>query len=985
MWGTRRTVDVYAARRSLSVSPHLAVAVLLAISCAPLSGLSKARALSQFSYQTWQTGSGLPQNTIHSIVQGRTGYLWLATEGGLARFNGLHFEVFDTRNTPVFKSNNMQALIEDRSGALWIATAAGLYRFANDRFEVIAAESNLLALAIDRTGTVWAVAPGTLLGVSSGAGDRSLRAYKPEENSARFTGALAAASDGTLWLGTQNGLRKFQSGRFSDASNGLPSASVDSLLLDRSSRLWIGTGAGLFQYDARGALRFNSEHVSVLFEDWEGTIWLGNENGLARLDLGSGAPRLSRMLAGNAVIAIMEDAERDLWVGSESNGLTVVRNPKFVTYTTRDGLAGDAIRAVFESSRGTLAIGTTQGLSQWDGGSFKNLTTSTGLASNVVLSLGEDRDHALLAGTPDGLNRLRPGGSSLITSADGLPDDFIRSIYRDVDGSLWIGTRHGLSHEVSTRHFTTYTQSDGLGSDLVGSLLRDRAQSLWIATLDGLTQYQEGRFTNYTTRNGLSSNVITALYEDGAGNLWIGTQGGGLDIRHAGKVFAFPKQLGLPDSIYGIAEDANGELWMSSNRGIVRANRSALARVSEGGGEPVTVVWYGTSDGLNVDECSAGGHPEVWKARDGTLWFATMKGLTALYPEAARLNHVLPPVVVESVTIDNRNLLPVEVRAISPGYSRLAFTYAGLSLAAPRKILYRYRLEGFDKDWVDAGTERTAVYTNIPAGAYTFRVLARNSDGFWSESGAALAFRLEPHFYQTIWFYLLAAVAGALVAWRIYRWRVSEVQARFDAVLGERTRIAREIHDTLAQGFVGVSMQLEVVSRLLASSTEGARKHLDQARLQVRDSIADARRSIWQLRSQAPEDADLASRLTQAASQAIGPLPVKFELDVRGVNRPLSVALEDELVRIGQEAITNAVRHAESKRIHVELAFSARKLRLLIADDGRGFIAGPDAASPNGHFGLNGMRERAEQIKASLLVDSVLGQGTKVIVEAPLN
>ncbi len=980
----RLSCNLHAAKRILPSALRFNLVFLLIISCAPLNALTKARTLNQFTYQTWQTGSGLPQNTVHSVLQGRNGYLWLATEGGLVRFDGFHFEVFDTRNTPELKSNNIQSLLEDRAGALWVATASGLYKFAGNRFEIIAEDGNLLALGMDRDGVIWALTPTELLGVSSAKRAAQVRKYTPEDTAAKFTGALAMAGDGTLWLGTQNGLRKFHNGRFSDVADGLPSTNVNALLLDRSSRLWIGSDAGLFLAGSRNSLPLSSRHVLALFEDWEGAIWVGDDLGLARLEGTPPGMRFSRALPGSTVIALAEDAERDLWVGTESNGLTVLRNPKFVTYTSRDGLAGDVIRSVFESSNRTLAVGTSQGLSQLKEGRFESLNSTNGLSSDVVLSLNEDRDRNLLAGTPDGLNRITPRGISIITSADGLADDFIRSVYRDIDGSLWIGTRRGLSHEISGNRFTTYTHLDGLGSDLAGAVLRDHTQSLWVGTLGGLTRYDRGKFVNYTIRDGLSSNIVTALYEDAAGNLWIGTQDGGLNVRHGNRFFALPKQLGLPDAIYGIAEDANGELWISSNRGIVRVNRQALERVAQATSDTATVVWYGTSDGLNVNECSAGGHPEVWKAHDGTIWFATVKGLAALYPDAARLNHVLPPVVLESIAVDNRNFVPSQVQTIHPGHSRIAFTYAGLSFAAPEKVIYRYKLEGFDKEWVDAGSERTAVYTNIPPGTYSFRVLARNNDGFWSASGAALSFRLEPHFYQTIWFYLLAALALVLCGYLIYRARVAGVQARFDAVLGERSRIAREIHDTLAQGFVGVSVQLEIVSRLLASSTEGAREHLDQARIQVRDSISEARRSIWQLRSQGPENADLASRISKAAAQAIGSHPVKFELDVRGANRPLSAPVEDELLRIGQEAITNAVRHADSKHIHVELAFGARKLRLVVADDGCGFTASPDSGSSNGHFGLEGMRERAEQIKATIQVDSVKGKGTKVIVEAPL-
>jgi len=387
---------------------------------------------------------------------------------------------------------------------------------------------------------------------------------------------------------------------------------------------------------------------------------------------------------------------------------------------------------------------------------------------------------------------------------------------------------------------------------------------------------------------------------------------------------------------------------------------------------------------LRINECSAGGHPAVWKTRDGTIWFSTLKGASALYPDAAQLNRVLPPVVIESVRIDSQTFSPSQVASIAPGHTRFSFEYAGLSFAAPQKVRYRYKLEGFDKNWIEAGAERTAYYTNIPPGSYRFRVLARNNDGFWNEAGAVTGFIVEPHFYQTIWFYCLLALAFAGGAYLIYRWRVAEVEARFNAVLQERTRIAREIHDTLAQGFVGISMQLEIVSRLLSTSAEAARGHLDQARIQVREGLSEARRSIWQLRSQSAENEDFGARVSKSANQAIGQNPVKFSLEVRGTYRPLRPHVEEELLRISQEAVANALRHARPHHINIELVYAAKKLRMTITDDGGGFEPPADGAALNGHYGLKGMRERAEQISAHLVVESGIGKGTKILVEASL-
>ncbi len=950
-------------------------------------GLDPYRSLDQFSYQTWQTGSGLPQNTARSILQTHDGFLWLATEGGLVRFDGYQFTVFDSRNTPALKSDNIRAISEDQQGTLWIATAEGICRLKEGAFEQFGSrpEANTLALRNGDSGDVWAVTPNSLVKLRATPERVPSEKFSLGEGAPGFTGAIAAGR-GMLWAGTERGLKVLRNGGIQDASGNLPAAAVNALMVDSARRLWVGTAKGLFVSATADFLHFSSVSLGAfrspvlsLFKDWEGAVWAGTEDGLVRL-----SNKTFRTLAGNSIISMAEDAEGDLWIGTESQGVTVIRNQKFVTYTTRDGLISDAVRCIFESQSGTLSIGTNAGLTQLNNGRFTQVTARNGLSSDVILSLGEDRNGNLLAGTPDGLNLLRGGSVSVTTSADGLADDFVRSIYRDSDGSLWIGTRHGLSHETAPASFITYTQSDGLGSDLVGAIERDSAGNLWVATLNGLSRFRGNRFSTYRMSDGLSSNVVTALYPDAEGGLWIGTQNAGLNFLSGGKIFRLPAAIGLPEGILGIVEDANGELWLSSNNGIVRANKNELKSAAVGRTTTATAIWYGTSDGLRINECSSGGHPEVWKGHDGTLWFSTVKGLAALYPDAAHLNRVIPPVVIESVTVDDRTLSPSELNEVKPGHSRFSFTYAGLSFAAPQKVVYRYKLDGFDKDWIDAGTQRTAYYTNIPPGRYRFRVLARNNDGFWNDAGGAVGFRLEPHFYQTIWFYVLIAIALAGASYFVYAWRVAEVEARFRAVLQERNRIAREIHDTLAQGYVAVSMQLEIVSRALSSSTESAREHLDQARVLVRESLLEARQSIWQLRSQGSESGDLASRLSKAAQQAIGSNPVKLILEVHGTYRPLPQAVEDELLRIGQEAVMNAIRHADPAHINIDLKYTTKKLNMTIADDGRGFAMGSYSTGPNGHFGLQGMHERAKQIKAGLVVDSAVGKGTRISVEAPL-
>ena len=974
------------------LSRLLSVACALALTRGAAFALDDQRNLDAYSRQTWQAENGLPQNTVHAILQTRDGYIWAATEGGLARFDGLRFVAYTTQNTPDLRTNNIRSMFEDREGSLWIATSDGVTRLRNSVFTTFTVQqglpsNNVWSLYQDRSGELWVV---TAQGLARFRGSGFEASAEPGATSPALTGAIAEDSQGNLWVGTRNGLRVLRQGQLVRPAvpRYLSSSDVEVLISDHSGRLWIGTQNGLYTLE-KAALSvihgLPGHRITALYQDQDRNVWVGTDAGLGRVAGGkvtrAGA---SDPFLGSMILSVYEDREGSIWIGTELSGMGILRDQKFTTYASKEDVGDDLVRCVFEDSRGTVWMGTNEnGLVRFDHGKFSSITTADGLSSNVILALAQTPDGTLLAGTPDGLDRIRHGAISNLTSADGLADDFVRSILSDAEGSLWIGTRRGLSH-YQNGHFTTYTQVDGLGSDLVGSLLEDGQGGLWIGTLHGLTRLEHGKLRNYTTADGLSGDVITALYRDSDGILWIGTEGGGLSEFRDGRFMPVPASLRLPQVIYGIAEDRTQNLWFSSDSGIFRAGRKELDAFVRGQKVVVPVVSYGASDGLRIGESSGGGHPAAWRAHDGSLWFATLKGVAILRSDA-KLNRLPPPVVIESVSIDDQVLDPAKVDDIPPGHSRFAFEYAGLSFVAPQKVRFRYKLEGFDRNWVDAGTRRVAYYTNLRPGAYRFRVLARNNDGFWNEGGSALVFRLEPHFYQTYWFVAFLVLAVAMLGYSIYRWRVKQVEAQFNAVLQERNRIAREIHDTLAQGFAGVSVQLEIVTRLLSSSVDTAREHLDQARLLVRNSLAEARRSIWELRSQSAESEDLAARLSKMAAQAAGSTPGKVKLQVHGTYRPLKPKMEDELLKIAQEALTNALRHAEAENIRIDLAFDAKKLRMTIADDGRGFASTLYSAGWNGHFGLQGMRERAQNIEAELSVDSAVGKGTRISVEALVN
>jgi signal transduction histidine kinase len=432
----------------------------------------------------------------------------------------------------------------------------------------------------------------------------------------------------------------------------------------------------------------------------------------------------------------------------------------------------------------------------------------------------------------------------------------------------------------------------------------------------------------------------------------------------------------LPDVIFGILEDAGKNFWLSSPQGVVRISGSPKEAIAHG--DAVNAESYGTSDGMETRECSGTGHPSSLMASDGTLWFATVRGVSSVDPNHLVVNRVPPLLSIEQVSLDDQPVQAAQDVRFEPGNHRVVFHFAALSFVAPQKVRYKYRLDGFDRDWIDAGTRREASYTNLSPGRYRFRVMAANNDGVWSESSADFPFYQRPHLYRTLWFYALCVALAGFIGYQLYRMRLRHMRSQFDVVLAERTRIARDIHDTLAQDFIGISVQLEILASMLNISVDAAKAQLDQARASVREAVANARRSVWSLRSQALDRGDLPSAISETLRHATQNSGIKATFETNGTYRPAPVETEDQILRIAQEAISNAVRHSGANTLDVRLQYSDDAVRLRVQDDGRGFDT---STRRNGHFGLVGMRERAQQIGADLDVESAVGQGTTVAVE----
>jgi PAS domain S-box-containing protein len=771
----------------------------------PTFALDPGRPFRQYPHSKWRNDAGLPQNSVLSIAQTAEGFLWLGTEEGLARFDGLSFKVFDNRNTPELHSNEISALFADHLGRLWIGTGGGgLTVLEGRQFRNYSRANGLssdviTALDEDAAGTLYIGTDGGGLNVLKDGRFRAFKATDGLPDDAVLS--ITHDSSGTVWAGTHSGIGFVRDGRAgTDQRAELKGKRIRAIRFDSRGALWAGTNDdGLFcmaaapcgHYTKRDGLPSNT--IWNLAIDRNGVIWVG-----------TGAGGLSRFLNGafqnysvkdglsdNDITSLLEDRDGSMWIGTGSGGLNQLRDAAFVTLSKADGLSSDVALSVFEDSKGAMWVGTDQGLNRVKEGRVTAWTKRDGLSDNLVFSLCEDSGHAIWAGTKKGLNRIKDGKVKVFTTRDGLPNDVVPALSCGPSGNIWIGTRGGVARFVDGR-FDTITSKDGLSNPFVLSIYEDERGVVWIGTEGGgLNRLEGGRITSFSRREGLPNEVVRTI-AGVDGDLWLGTNGGGL-VRFDGRNFTSLKEKnGLhSDSVFAILDDQLGNLWMTSNSGPFRVSKRDLVRVAGGSMSTLVSVPFDVRDGLATRECNGGFQPAAWRSRTGQLWFPTMGGVATVDPRQLYTSPAPPSAHIDSIIVDGRPLDLNRALDAPPGKGKLELHFVAVNLRSPERIRYRYMLEGFEKEWTEAGDRRTAFYTNIPPGDYTFRIMACDSLGLCSSKETTANLRLQPNFYQTPLFglaicFLICGMALSLYWLRLRRHRALELKLR--RLVEERTR-----------------------------------------------------------------------------------------------------------------------------------------------------------------------------------------------------
>ncbi|MGH7989109.1 MAG: sensor histidine kinase, partial [Limisphaerales bacterium] len=916
--------------------------------------------------RSWKTDSGLPGNVVTSIVQTRDGYLWVATYGGLARFDGVHFTVFTSANTPELQSDRITSLYEDAQGTLWIGNEGGdLTSYRDGKFESLGVHESgsrrkITAITSDQAGDIWMVSEeGTLVRVRDGL-------TCALTNNDGVVSVTKAAS-GLPWVVSGGRLAPLKNGQLIPlATNASPVGNyVLGVCPSRDGELWVASDGYVRKWNGKVwtqnlGLNPRSSSFSTMLETKSGAIALGTvDSGLYLLFTNhtilhfchtNGFPH-------DWIRCLTEDREGNLWMGAGSEGLVALCPSKVETINPPDQWQGRVALSVTADRNGSIWVGTEgAGLYELFNGDWKHFGESSGFSNQFVWCVSEDSQNRLWAGTWGGGMYVQQGDHFVVPPGLESVNVPMPAILHARDGVTWIGSTSGLIR-YQAGAIKRFGEKQGLKIPDVRAIVEDKDGTIWFGMLGGgLGRLQNGRLQQFFKADGLSSDYVQCLYLDTDGTLWMGTYGSGLCRYKNGRFSKISSNQGLPSNfIFGIEEDDHGNFWVSSNNGIFRVSKKDLNDCADGTKESLSCLSYGIGDGLPSLECSGGMQPSSCKTPDGRIWFPTSGGVVVVNPENIKINRQPPPVVIEEI-VANGQVLAESPKTkkplrIPPGLQRFEFHYTGLSFVAPEKMQFQYRLEGWEKDWVDAGDKRVAEYSYIPPGDYTFHVRACNSDGVWNKTGASFALIVLPHFWQTIWFRALAGTfATALVASTVLlatrrrmRFKLERIE-RQQALERERTRIAKDIHDHLGANLTRISLLSQSAHGELENPRQAAAK-LDRIYDTSRELTRSMDEIVWAVNPQHDTLDSLASYLGNFAQEYLVSLNIRCRLDVplHLPHWPITAEMRHNVFLAFKEALNNVVKHSGADEVSILLATDHDGFHLALRDNGKGFD--PDTVS----------------------------------------
>jgi ligand-binding sensor domain-containing protein len=956
--------------------------------------------MSDYIRDQWGVEDGFPGGPVYAIAQTPDGYLWIGTEKGLVRFDGINFRLFNHTNSTALLDGAIQDLMTDADGNLWIRPQSrNLLRYRNGIFQdampgLDNMRYGITAMCRGPKGEALFAVRGTGIFLFNKGKFEQLLSTEELSTFLVISMAKTQAQSGNerVWMGTRDaGLFFMSQGQLTQVTTGLPDKKINSLMAANDGELWIGTDNGVVKWNGAEIIKptpdeaLSHAQALAIAPDRESNIWIGTNMGLLRLNSGGVSPLEdgNRQSIG-AVNAIFEDREGNLWIGS-TRGIDRLRSTPFISYSVSSGRPTQVGGAFYIDDNDYTWFAPSQGGLFWRKGEQTGEVKIAELDRDIVYSLTGGNGELWIGRQRGGLTHLHYKGNSFTaetyTKAEGLTQNSIYTVYQSRDGSVWAGSISAGLNRLKNGKVTTFTVTDGLASNMVTSILETSDGTMWFGTSNGLNRLSQNNWSIYRSVDGLPPGTVNSLFEDASGAIWIGTDNG-LAVFQSGRIRMI---LQMPQSLYepirGMVQDKGGALWVSTMNHVLRVESSMLlgGEISDSG-----VREFGLADGLHSTEAVK--RPlTVIMDKVGRIWFSTNRGLSVVDSRQFTIPSVPAIAKIEEVTADGG---PVDLRgAVSiPGArQRITFSYTGLSLSVPERVMFRYKLDGYDQDWSQPVKVREATYTNLSPRQYHFRVIACNSDGLWNGPESIVAFEIQPVFWQKLWFQLAVLAVIILAALCFYRYRVHlvtrQLNVRFEERLAERTRIAEDLHDTLLQGILSASMQLDVANDKVPENSP-AKPLVVRVLGLMRRVVDEGRKAVSGLRTESSN-----SNLEYAFSQApqeMGLEPqIDFRVIVEGEPRPLHPIIRDEVYHIGREALVNAFRHSQAKSVEIEISYLEKYFKVAVRDDGRGIDEQILQSGREGHWGLSGMRGRAERIGARLNIWNRKTGGAEITLSVP--